>query len=259
MQLILHGNRSLEPDVDGPKVMTFAIMVATVAFCAPKNSGAEWCSEYSGSNSLTTLNTTFRPNARDFIDALREAGASVKVASTRRPEQRQYLMHWCWRIRNDYHWFDAPKACKDPEGEDHTWFPQITPDYSGDMTDGAVEIIWQWISPALEPTPCKVRGLACNGEHVYQRHGAFDAANKMKNGYGLVYPPARNSRHNEGRAIDMTITWSGDLTIEKKDGTSTTISSSPKNGRNTDLHIVGATYGVRKLVSDPPHWSDDGR
>jgi hypothetical protein len=26
----------------------------------------------------------------------------------------------------------------------------------------------------------------------------------------------------------------------------------------TDLHALGATYGVIKLVSDPPHWSDDG-
>lgn len=25
-----------------------------------------------------------------------------------------------------------------------------------------------------------------------------------------------------------------------------------------DLYAVGATYGVQKLVSDPPHWSDDG-
>ena len=24
------------------------------------------------------------------------------------------------------------------------------------------------------------------------------------------------------------------------------------------LNAVGATYGVNKLVSDPPHWSDDG-
>jgi uncharacterized Zn-binding protein involved in type VI secretion len=26
----------------------------------------------------------------------------------------------------------------------------------------------------------------------------------------------------------------------------------------SDLHAVGASYGVHKLVSDPPHWSDDG-
>ncbi|MDB5964086.1 MAG: hypothetical protein JWQ72_586 [Polaromonas sp.] len=26
----------------------------------------------------------------------------------------------------------------------------------------------------------------------------------------------------------------------------------------TPLHGVGASYGVFKLVSDPPHWSDNG-
>ncbi len=28
---------------------------------------------------------------------------------------------------------------------------------------------------------------------------------------------------------------------------------------NSDLYSVGASYGVIKLISDPPHWSDDGR
>lgn len=27
----------------------------------------------------------------------------------------------------------------------------------------------------------------------------------------------------------------------------------------SDLNAVGATHGVNKLVSDPPHWSDNGR
>jgi len=33
----------------------------------------------------------------------------------------------------------------------------------------------------------------------------------------------------------------------------------PRTGAgNTALHGVGAGYGVHKIVSDPPHWSDDG-
>ena len=28
--------------------------------------------------------------------------------------------------------------------------------------------------------------------------------------------------------------------------------------RDSDLHAVGASYGVKKLLSDLPHWSDDG-
>jgi len=30
-------------------------------------------------------------------------------------------------------------------------------------------------------------------------------------------------------------------------------------GSNPVLHTVGAYYGVFKLLSDPPHWSVDGR
>jgi len=28
--------------------------------------------------------------------------------------------------------------------------------------------------------------------------------------------------------------------------------------KDSDLHSVGATYSVNKLLSDPPHWSDNG-
>jgi hypothetical protein len=36
------------------------------------------------------------------------------------------------------------------------------------------------------------------------------------------------------------------------------IASGPRDGSNPELIKVGATFGVMKLVSDPPHWSDDG-
>jgi hypothetical protein len=77
--------------------------------------------------------------------------------------------------------------------------------------------------------------------------------------YGIAFQPALTSRHTAGRAIDMTINWEGDLEINKKDGTTVIITTSPRNGNNPELHAVGASYGVFKLVSDPPHWSDDGR
>jgi hypothetical protein len=38
-----------------------------------------------------------------------------------------------------------------------------------------------------------------------------------------------------------------------------TIETTPRTGAdNKRLHAVGATYGVIKLVSDRPHWSDTG-
>jgi hypothetical protein len=57
----------------------------------------------------------------------------------------------------------------------------------------------------------------------------------------------------------MTISWSRTLSIKKKDGTTVNIATQPRNGGNPQLVAVGAGYGVIKLVSDPPHWSDDGR
>jgi hypothetical protein len=76
--------------------------------------------------------------------------------------------------------------------------------------------------------------------------------------YGIVYAPALNSLHALGQAIDMDISWSGDLTIANADGSTAVVTSSPQSGHNPDLHQVGATYGVIKLLSDPPHWSLTG-
>jgi hypothetical protein len=86
------------------------------------------------------------------------------------------------------------------------------------------------------------------------------AANDMVVGYGIVKEPALNSRHTEGRAIDMTITWSGTLKIKKADGSILEISTTPRTGENTELIEVGRGYKVIKatFAGDPPHWSDDG-
>ncbi|NMV39582.1 hypothetical protein HGR00_16830 [Ralstonia insidiosa] len=76
--------------------------------------------------------------------------------------------------------------------------------------------------------------------------------------YGIVFRPALSSRHTEGLAIDMTIRWSDMLRITDAAGTVVAIENSPRNGGNSALHTVGASYGVKKLLSDPPHWSEDG-
>lgn len=78
------------------------------------------------------------------------------------------------------------------------------------------------------------------------------AASAMVKGYAIVYPPALISRHTERAAVDMTITGIVGKKIKNASGEDVEIK---KQG---DLNAVGATYGVHKLVSDPPHWSDDG-
>jgi hypothetical protein len=56
----------------------------------------------------------------------------------------------------------------------------------------------------------------------------------------------------------MTIGWQGTLAVMDFDGRMHRIASGPRNGSNPDLIAVGRSFGVVKLPSDPPHWSDDG-
>jgi len=84
------------------------------------------------------------------------------------------------------------------------------------------------------------------------------AAQEMVSAYDIAYEPALKSRHTEGLAIDMTISWSGDLKIVAADGKELSIATRPRDGGNKELQAVGAGYGVVKLKSDPPHWSSDG-
>ncbi|SFS08988.1 TrbL/VirB6 plasmid conjugal transfer protein [Dyella sp. OK004] len=78
------------------------------------------------------------------------------------------------------------------------------------------------------------------------------AAQQMVDGYGIAYPPALSSRHSEGRAIDMGITNFAGKSFTNGDGVSVRVMN------QTDLVSLGSSYGVVKLPSDPPHWSDDG-
>lgn len=100
-------------------------------------------------------------------------------------------------------------------------------------------------------------GVEINWVHPTHQE-SVDAARAMVNGYGLVHVAALRSRHTEQRAVDMTIGWNGSLAVETADGATRIISSLPRTGANPELHAVGLSYGVVKLLSDLPHWSDDG-
>jgi hypothetical protein len=70
---------------------------------------------------------------------------------------------------------------------------------------------------------------------------SFAGALEMFLEYGLRARPALDSLHIPGRALDMEVLdWMG---------------------RDEDLHALGASYGVHKLITRPPdpvHWSDTG-
>lgn len=91
------------------------------------------------------------------------------------------------------------------------------------------------------------------------------AAQEMVNGYAinnLDVAPSLTSRHTERKAIDMNISWTGNLEIKKADGTTVKITSTPRDGTNADLIEVGKTYEVIHFTDvdkDKPHWSTDGK
>ena len=182
-------------------------------------SGAGWVSRFPTSRSLNDLVEPFRSSAGRFVAALSAAGAAVTVADTLRPPQRAYLMHFSFAIAR--------------LGQDPTAVPPMA----------GVDIQWMHSNGTGAPDPEASRA----------------AALAMVQAYGVVFQPVLNSRHTEGRAVDMDIAWQGDLSIARADGTMVTITSTPRTGAgNPDLHAVGASYGVVKLLSDAPHWSVDG-
>jgi hypothetical protein len=94
-------------------------------------------------------------------------------------------------------------------------------------------------------------------------HGNKDrsvyGAREMVKAFNIADRPSLTSHHITGKAIDMTISWSGDLSIIDGKGKTVIIKTGPRNGNNTELHKVGTSYGVKKLVRDKPHWSFDGK
>ena len=181
-------------------------------------SGAQWVALYPTSTSVSDLELDFRTSLNNFLAALNASGASYTIAATLRPPERAYLMHWSYRIARE------------------SYDPRQVPAMAG------VNIDWVHKRP--------------NGS--YDETASRSAANAMTTSYGTVYRPSLTCRHTEGRAVDMNINWSGTLRIRNAQGQEVSITSTPRSGANTNLHEVGASYGVVKLVSDPPHWSDDG-
>jgi hypothetical protein len=74
--------------------------------------------------------------------------------------------------------------------------------------------------------------------------------------------PALRSQHDQGLAIDMSISWNGVVSIEDASGKLVKIRTTPRTGMNCELMKVGQSYGVKKYNgsgADVPHWSNNGR
>ena len=94
---------------------------------------------------------------------------------------------------------------------------------------------------------------------------SIEAAKQMVRAFDmgeLNTAPALYSLHNEGRAIDMSITWTGTVAVKDADDKLIEVKTSPRTGMNRQLKAIGASYGVIKFIGgarDKPHWSFNGR
>jgi hypothetical protein len=168
---------------------------------------------------LEDLDPVFRRSVESFVKELRRAGATVKITATRRSKKRAYLFHWSWKIATGR--AKASDARKMP----------------------GVDIDW---------------------DHGSERESR-SAAREMTQGFGLAMPPrstnppSLTSNHIAGKAVDMIIRWSGEIELEKKDGRKVAVQYMSNVNANRELHAIGASYGVKKLRTDAPHWSYNGR
>jgi hypothetical protein len=92
-----------------------------------------------------------------------------------------------------------------------------------------------------------------HGSDAASRRGAQEMVDMFR----IAFQPSVTSLHIKGRAIDMTIGWEGTIRVKDANGVSKSVGA-PRDGSNKTLHAIGASYGVIKLASDPPHWSDNG-
>jgi hypothetical protein len=191
--------------------------------CVGIKSGKYWIrwAEVHAKNStrLEDLDPQFGALLRPFIAALRAAGATVEVTSTRRSPERAYLFHWSWKISQG--WCNASQAATLP----------------------GIDIEWD------------------HGSDAQSCAGALD----MAEGFGLalppqsILPPELGSEHIVGNAVDMDILWDGTITVRDHDGRQVELTFMHDANANLRLHAVGASYGVKKLANDGPHWSLSGR
>jgi hypothetical protein len=221
------------PESGGSASATATVTVGTL-------SGITWCAQYPGSKSTADLEPTFKTQVDRFLSALTTAQASYDINATYRPVERAYLMHYSVKIA---------------EGT-------ITPANAGAPPAG-VSIAW--------------RHFNTDGtENISAARAAAQAMIGPAPGYDIAFPAAYPTLHSARVAIDVTITWTTtNLTIINGTGGTNVITAQPeptlpdpmhagrkigtvKYSGNSAMHAVGATYGLKKLLPDPPHWSTTG-
>jgi hypothetical protein len=209
-------------------------------------SGADLMRRFPESKSLDdpNLDPTFAYNVKRFVAALaaardakgRPRPAHVQINETYRSPARAYLAHYAFRVAReglDPRTVPSPFAVSPPVAElgDVCW---VHTDSNGHYDVQASRRAAEEMLKVFAPP--KRAGGAPN----------------------VAHRPSYPSNHQNGTAVDMTITWKGSLVVTDSNGQPFKITGTPRTGNNPRLHSVGATYGVKKLLGDLPHWSSDG-
>jgi hypothetical protein len=112
------------------------------------------------------------------------------------------------------------------------------------------------VEPGDVPAHADVDILWDHGDTETSRQAAME----MVKLFGLAVRASLTSNHIKGLAIDMDIAWKGTLVLSHPPSLMARIETLPRSGMNRQLHEIGDRYfGVKKLKSDPPHWSYNGR
>ena len=178
----------------------------------------------SDSASIYTLEPIFRTRVAKFINALRSAGATISIQSTKRDPKRAYLFHWAWRI------------CFD-----NTISLSTIPPFKG------IEIDWDHGD--------KDKGYKASILGAREMVTGFGLAIPPKS----LVAPSLTSNHLIGKAIDMEISWRHKVRVKKMDGKEVEVFFPYDPNINENLIAVGRSYGVIKHRMDRPHWSFNGR
>ena len=174
---------------------------------------------------VSKLDSNFKKKYDAFSKALSDAGATITVKSTRRHKNRAYLFHWCWKISLGK--LGSTKISNIPRqaGVDIEW------DHGDDKKSkaGAKEMRVKFgLATPTSPKPSKVA-------------------------------PSLTSNHIAGKAIDIEIKWKGKIKVKNKSGKEIEITYMKDVTKNKKLHAIGKSYGVKKHLTDAPHWSHTGR
>jgi len=191
------------------------------------------------------LDNDFKEKWDAFQAALDAAGADVTISSTLRSLGRAYLMHYSTLLaKNKIKPWEIPDQITNSLGNNTG---QVGVEWSHTLADGRVD-----------------------------ESKSKKSASAMMQFFKIAYPASLTSNHVRGKAIDVSISWSGTLKIKEKgskgkddkaiEGKVHEIKSTPRHGGtkaepagNKELREVAESFGVHKLLTDAPHWSVDGK